>query len=277
MAFTSLGFSTICLGNTPAEEVIELARRLDFDHVEIPYEAPFLMYSGENIYRAAEIVKELLATYGLSNTLHAPQKDLNFSSYHFEVQELSIVLTKRAIDVASLLKSSLVTLHCGKSPFNQNPTPTDIRLVKSAINECLRYANKQNIKLAIENAEYEPKNLCKSLNEIQDLLSDFPILLMTLDTSHCLDHKLDASEIGNFVHNFRNRIRNVHLSLTSHSPLNYDSHFALNLLNNIVPELENDVFITLELHDRMIKNPVSETLSTDKSLVKEVLKKLGKI
>ncbi|MFX1538502.1 MAG: sugar phosphate isomerase/epimerase family protein [Promethearchaeota archaeon] len=274
MASISLGFSTVCLGNASAEETIELARRLDFDHLEIPYEAPFLMFGNEDICTTAETIKDLLATYGLNNILHAPHKNLNFSSYHPEVQKLSITLTKRAIDVANILKSSLVTLHCGKSPFNQNPTPTDIKLTKFAIKECLSYSNPQKVKLAIENAEYATRNLCKSINEIQDLLSEFSILLVTLDTSHCLDHKLDISEITNFIHHFQNRIRNVHLSLTAHSPLISNSQLALDLLEILVQKLGEETFITLELHDQMINGSVSETLSADKELVKDVLKNL---
>lgn len=132
-----------------------------------------------------EDILALREQYPVDLFLHAYSWDLNLSSLHREIRELSVKLTKKSIDFAKAIGAKDVTIHFGRETIFISPGFYD-RLMKESIDELLDYSQQVNQPISFEIMEPVGKEFVTHYSDVKrivgDLWEDFPI---TLDLAHC--------------------------------------------------------------------------------------------
>ncbi len=204
--------SSLAYPNTELTAFIKRAYELGFNGVEIIVEG----FSESEI----EYAKELLRDFNLSVSLHAPFSDINIASLNNGIRNESLRQIKRSIDLASYLSADAVTLHSGRiSPLSMRFKEKAWELNIMSLKTLAKYAEKNDVKLCLENSSNYYGLFCCSADEVREVLESIDNLYFTLDTGHANT----CSCVFEFIE-FLERTVNIHLHDNSGKG---DEHLAL--------------------------------------------------
>ena len=228
-----LGFSTLALFMKSNEEIINTAKKHEFEMVEILAEDIFFEKNNEEF-----------GDCGLDVRIHAATVDINIASINkgirFESVKQMISCAKYAEDIGA----KTVTIHPGKIGRN------DSRLREYALNLSIEsigeIMDNSEVEISVENMPVRKSFLANNVEEIERIQSATGCNL-TIDTGHAntcnnLDEMLDLKNISYCHLNDNDGLHDQHITLG-------DGTLNLELLKKI----ENGV-IELNNFDNVLKS-----------------------
>lgn len=155
-------------------------------------------------------IKKIVRERDFTTTVHAPFADINIASPNRDVWQIVLKRLKKSIRFSSNLGSTLWVFHPGLRTGISHIYPgLDWRINMRAILELKRIADKQGLRIAIENGPSPFPFLLKNVDDFlkfYDELRDDDIGI-TLDVGHA---NLNG-QIPKFVESFPDRIVHVHV------------------------------------------------------------------
>ena len=203
-----IGVSTLALFPMSLKEIMDYLESINVEYCELMMEYPY-----------NKIDPDLVNSYNIKTSIHAPLSDINIASLNESIRKASVEEVKNSIDLASKLDSEVVVVHPGHTAFLARKFPEKIR--KSSLislKECLKFAEERGIKLCVENMPDMEGMTCKSLDELNELVQELGTL-MTVDVGHAYNAGISIDEILKY-----DNIGHFHLSDNDGS---FDNHNAV--------------------------------------------------
>lgn len=207
-----ISISTLPYYPRPLEEILDILTELNQGYCEIINEYPH-----------DNLDYDVLNSYDIKFTIHAPLSDMNVASHNQRIRNSSVAEIKKSMDTAIKLGSEVVVVHPGHIPILGRKLTTQIMECNlESLRVCSRYAREVGIYMCVENMPDIEGLLFKDLDELEELILDIDAY-MTLDVGHAHNNGFSVEDMLKYSH-----IKHVHLSDNDGS---YDSHHALG--NNI--------------------------------------------
>ncbi|NVM29126.1 MAG: sugar phosphate isomerase/epimerase [Candidatus Helarchaeota archaeon] len=171
------------------ENICQKCVELQLDGLEIQPEHPEIFKN----FPDNGGLKKVLTDYDLKyNSIHAPIKDINISSYNPRIREISLSELKRTIKFAEGLSDDVlyVVIHGGQNSFRSASTfekaflPKAINFTIEACKELMKDCEEYGLKLSIENMTYSPWRLSSKIKYLDQIFEQVPELKFTFDFHH---------------------------------------------------------------------------------------------
>jgi len=168
-------------GRTPGEfeRWLKEAERLGFDFVELVSEWPnFLTRETWRTYA------DVLGSFGLEVTVHAPFSDVNIGSLNERLRRASLEVLRETLDVASRLNALVVTVHPGHcSPASRKFREDYNRVHRDSLRELEGLSEEFGVRVGVENMPSFPILDAQTPERLAELLEGTG-LGVTLDVGH---------------------------------------------------------------------------------------------
>ncbi len=190
------------------KEMLDYLESINVKYCELMMEYPY-----------NKIDPDLVNSYNIKASIHAPLSDINIASLNESIRKASVEEVKNSIDLASKIDSEVVVVHPGHIAFLARKFPEKIkekRLI--SLKECSKFAEERGIKLCVENMPDMEGMTCKSLEELNELVQEIGTF-MTVDVGHAYNTGISVDEILKY-----NNIGHFHLSDNDGS---FDDHNAV--------------------------------------------------
>ena len=150
-------------------------------------------------------LRDVLTTYDLETTIHAPSHDLNLSSLNPAAASCAVREVEKCLEVADLLGSKAVTFHPGKFRYQREKA---YDALKGNLRRLDAQAKGRGCLLCVENMGKEGRFLITS-DEIVDALSGLENIRVTLDVAHLM---LGAEGPSDFIGKLGPKIVHAHIA-----------------------------------------------------------------
>ncbi len=208
-----ISISTLPFYPQPIEDILDHIIELNIGYCEIINEYPHVNFD-----------YDVLNSYDIEFTIHAPLSDINPASHNETIRNSSVALIKKSMDVATELGSEIVVVHPGHTPIlGRKIIPKILEFNRNSLRECSRYAQEVGVFMCVENMPDIEGLLFTDLDELNELILDVDTY-MTLDVGHAHNNGFNVEDMLKY-----SRIKHVHLSDNDGS---YDSHGALGNKND---------------------------------------------
>jgi len=210
-----IGFSTNAYTRKSLIYAIKSISEIGYDGIEIALDIPhaFLPLSESGLQNIQECLKKckIKVTNLNANTVagwYDTQTDVekfepSLSNKNEKLRMWRISYTKKAIDLASKLNAPNISITSG---ISNNLHKNSLTNFKQSLRELVSYAEKKNIKLAIE---YEPGLLIGNANDVFSLTKEFTNVGLNLDTCHAA---VLGEDILKIIQKFGKKIFHIHIS-----------------------------------------------------------------
>ncbi|MFH1972448.1 MAG: sugar phosphate isomerase/epimerase family protein [archaeon] len=224
------------------KDIDEIKSFQNVDHVEIWTEK--INLSDEEINW---LKKEL---YDYNIIIHAPFINLSLISLHNDINQATILILKKTIDLAYKLKAGLITVHAGAYPLFFNEDEVRTRLIKN-FKEIINYS-KDKVPVTIENISMKKSTQISYpvfLTELKRLKQEIPEINFTLDVGHCVQND---DIFFSFLSENCESIKNIHLHNASkfgsaHYGFNKKGDLNLDNLLSHLKKINYSGFLSLEV------------------------------
>ena len=182
------------------EEVVEEIAKV-FDHWEIFAEAEHRLPSVESRFR------DLMPSYKLSYSIHAPISDINLASLNERIREDSILEILTTAESAANLNIELITVHPGLTsmavPYMEEKA---VEKAKRSLSSIDRISSEYGVRIAVENMPSFPFMLGHTAEEMNELIGN-------TNLGFCLDigHANTTGQTEELIKAFKDRLLNVHI------------------------------------------------------------------
>lgn len=177
-----LGVSTWSLLSLDLVSAVREVGDAGFEYIELWGEVPHAYPDWTNVRK----IKDLLSTYNMVLTLHAPFTDLNMASPFQPVKGAVEKTLENFVELAASLGARVVTVHPG-SVHNEVMVPQSAATSVSTLNKMVRAADGRLI-ISVENMTKGSSKYHFPLGSTQEslelILADVDKLRFTLDTGH---------------------------------------------------------------------------------------------
>jgi sugar phosphate isomerase/epimerase len=196
-----LGFTTLAMFTQPNSDIIETAKKYEFEMIEILGEGPF--FKNDNLE---------FANTDLEICIHAPTVDLNIASLNTGIRKESIKQMKDALNYGSKINATALTLHPGQ--IGRNEERIRKYALELGIGELVDYSD---IIVSVENMPERFSFLGNKVEELERIQNETGCGL-TVDVGHgntcgnCEDF-LDLKNISYCHLNDNNGIKDQHITL----------------------------------------------------------------
>lgn len=194
------------------EVLVEVSKM--FDHWEIFAEAEHRLPTVESLFR------EMMPSYNLSYSIHAPISDINIASLNERIREDSILEILTTAETAASLGIELITIHPGLTsmsvPYMEEKA---MEKAKRSLSSIDRISSQYGVTIAVENMPSFPFMLGHTAEEMNELIG-------STNLSFCLDigHGNTTGQTDELIKVFRDRLANVHIH-DNHGEM--DEHLTL--------------------------------------------------
>lgn len=199
-----LGFTTLAMFTQPNSDIIETAKKYEFEMIEILGEGHF--FKNDNLE---------FANTDLEICIHAPTVDLNIASLNTGIRKESIKQMKDALNYGSKINATALTLHPGQIGRNEERIRKyALELAIESIGELVDYSD---IIVSVENMPKRFSFLGNKVEELERIQNETGCGL-TVDVGHgntcgnCEDF-LDLKNISYCHLNDNNGIKDQHITL----------------------------------------------------------------
>ena len=207
-----IGVSTLALFPMSLKEILDYLECIKVEYCEILQEYPYNL-----------IDHELVNSYNLKTTVHAPISDINIASPNESIRKASVEEIKNSMDLATKIDASVIVVHPGKMEFLAREFEEKIIFNRlNSLKECSKYADELGIKMCIENMPDMDGMLCKDLNELNTLTKEINVY-MVLDVGHAHNMGISIEDMLKY-----DNIGHIHLSDNDGS---FDNHDAIGSKN----------------------------------------------
>lgn len=228
-----LGFTTLALFMEPNNDIIKLAKKHDFEIVEILGEDPFY-----------EKDRGEFKNCGLDIKIHAATVDINIASLNKGIRTESIRQMIKCGQYAEDIGAQTITVHPGKIGRNEPRLRNwALELACESIGEIM---DNTNVEISVENMPVRESFLANKVEELEMIQNETGCSL-TIDTGHgntCnnLEEMLNLKNISYCHLNDNDGIKDQHITLG-------DGTLNLNLLKKI-----DTAIIELNNFDNILKS-----------------------
>lgn len=245
-----LSCSSLFLWEYPVCDIMDILQKAGINSVEFWAETPFFWMDRNNETTVAQLI-EAISVMTQGCTLHAPVMDLNPSSYNDLVHEATIKETLWSIELASILKARVVTIHPGKRTAHRKPTNEDWEKFMKYLGISFKKAKNSGVNLSLENSMPGVQSMCSDPGEMKEVLDQFPGLFFTFDVVHaCLNSPQTALS---FISELGDRIINVHIGAPHDGKPHFPSHHEKKM-DIILQRLRDSGYkgdLTIEIDDKI--------------------------
>ncbi len=232
-----IGASTLAGIEYDLENALDFIEGLGLEYAELVHQFP------------SEVIDaDLLESYNLKYSIHAPFMDVNIASLQDQSRLNSIKQIKSSIDLANEIDAEAVVVHPGVTSFLPN------KFFKEEVNdnakesmiELGKYGEDLGILTTFENMPNFPTMLFQDIVELNEFLESNG-LYMTLDIGHANHAGYAADEM------IFDSIKHIHIHDNfgdddAHLPLGEGSIKLNDIVNNLESKNYNGIYI-LEVND----------------------------
>jgi sugar phosphate isomerase/epimerase len=185
------------------EDWVGSVKELGFDFVEIVGEWPHYL-TRDNL----PFFNEVLSSYELKATVHAPFSDLNIASFNERIRNTSLELILETIELAAELGSIVVTMHPGHcSPISVKNRKKYLEIHRESLRTIARWSEEYGIKIGVENMPRFPILDAQNCDRVRGIIEGVEVGL-TFDVGHL---NTTTRNFDRFIELFGDRIVHVHL------------------------------------------------------------------
>lgn len=240
-----IGVSTLAFYPQTIEEVLDFLENWNIKYCEIINEYPH-----------DELDEDVLGSYQMNLTVHAPLSDINLASHNQTIRKSSIAEVKKSFDRAVNWDAELVVVHPGNMPVMGRKISEKIfQYNLKSLTELSSYAEDCGICMCVENMPKIDGLLFQDLRDLNLLLEDINEY-MTLDVGHAHNSGFSVSDMFCYP-----LIKHVHLSDNDGT---WDQHDALGTGSIDFVELFNS--LNNFKYDGVLVVEVKNTIEVIKSL-----------
>lgn len=169
-----IGASTLAGIEHSLEDTLKFIEGLGLDYAELVHQYP-----------CENIDSDILESYNLKYSIHAPFMDINIAALQDKSRINSINQIKDSIDLANKIDAEAVVVHPGLAPFLANKYFSDLvyKYANDSIQEINNYSNDLGIMTTIENMPGFESMIYQNMNDLNELLVSLD-MGMTLDIGH---------------------------------------------------------------------------------------------
>jgi len=255
-----IGVSIITFPFLSFSEALQKIESLGFKAVELWTEFPEVWKLDFN--GRINLFKELLPSLNFDLSIHTPITDLNISSCHPKIQEISLKEIEETLILANKTGIKKAVVHGGfkpkEKPFNKlNKTNLQpyLNQTSNGIKQILKQGEELGVEILVENAEYDEQHkILRTYDNFQTITKEINReFSIVYDISHSLPAGIKKSK--EFITKMKHRIKEVHLSFYDkktkkhHLPLTPQSKEALEILNHIKKHLPSSPNLIFEIYN----------------------------
>ena len=169
-----LGASTLAGIEYELENTLEYIENLGLEYAELVHQFP-----------CENIDTELLESFNLKYSIHAPFMDINIAALQEKSRINSIEQIKDSIDLANKINAEAVVVHPGLASFLVNKYFLDdvYKTANESIKEIGEYSDNLGVLTTIENMPTFEAMIYKNIEQLDELLNSLD-MGMTLDIGH---------------------------------------------------------------------------------------------
>jgi len=198
-----IGLSTTSLGGGDVEEWLASAVEMGFDYIEWVSEWPRFL-NGSTTRR----LEELLQSYDLKLTIHAPFSDINIASFNEKIRSASLEVIESTLLTAAELGAMAITIHPGHcSPVSRRYQAEYIEIHRNSLARIAQTAEDAGVRVGVENMPSFPILDAQTPERLHLLLEGIDIGV-TFDVGHL---NTTTADFSGFLRLFRDRIVLLHL------------------------------------------------------------------
>ncbi len=169
-----IGASTLAGIEYELEDTLEFIENLGLEYAELVHQYPF-----------EQIDPDILESYNLKYSMHAPFMDINIASLQEKSRLSSIEQIKSSIDLANKIDAEAVVVHPGLIPFLANKYFKDrvYETTNNSIKQLGDYGKDLGVLTTIENMPTFEGMIYQNLKDLDEILTTYD-MAMTLDIGH---------------------------------------------------------------------------------------------
>lgn len=210
-------------------------------------------------------LKELLASYNIDISIHAPLSDINIGSINKNIREQSVKEVINSIEAANFLGAKIVTFHPGHlSPLGIEIPEIVKEYNRKSVKQVSKIGLEFGVKLAIENM---PRMLWTTFDSPEELID----AITGTEVKICFDigHANTSNNIKEFL-NYSEFFINVHLHDNFEKP---DPHLILGEGNidfkGILGDLSKKYHGNFVIESKGLENGIKSKTRLDKILLNQ--------
>lgn len=179
-----IGASTLATFNDSLKDSLEFIESLGIEYAELLHQYP-----------NEEFDFNILNSFNLQYTIHAPFMDVNIASLSSKSRANSIEQIKDSINLANEIDAGVVVVHPGLVPFLLKDQPEKIyEIADKSIEELGKYSDDLGITTTIENMPAFESMIYQDMNRLNETLEKFD-MGMTLDIGHAHHSGISPNEM----------------------------------------------------------------------------------
>ena len=169
-----IGASTLAGIEHELEDTLEFIENLGLEYAELVNQYPF-----------EQIDTDVLESYNLKYSIHAPFMDINIASLQEKSRLSSIEQIKSSINLANKIDAEAVVVHPGLIPFLANKYFKDrvYETTNNSIKQLGDYGKDLGVLTTIENMPTFEGMIYQNLKDLDEILTTYD-MAMTLDIGH---------------------------------------------------------------------------------------------
>ncbi|WP_297464563.1 sugar phosphate isomerase/epimerase family protein [Thermococcus sp.] len=182
---------------------VQTVRELGFDFIEIMSEWPHYLSSGN-----LPLFREILSSYGMKVTVHAPFGDVNIASFNERIRDASLEIIRETLELSAELGAMVVTVHPGHwSPVSVNNPREYLEIHRRSLRDIARWSEEYGVKVGVENMPRFPILDAQDCDRLAEIIGGIEIGI-TFDVGHL---NTTTQNFDRFLELFADRIVHVHL------------------------------------------------------------------
>ena len=239
-----IGASTLATFKNSLDESLEFIESLGIKYVELLHQYP-----------TEEFDLDILNSFNLDYTIHAPFMDVNIAALGSKSRANSIEQIKDSIDLANRIDAKVVVVHPGLIPFLAREMPEEVYKVSdNSIKEIGDYSHDLGVNTTIENMPAFETMIYQDMNRLNETLVEFD-MGMTFDIGHAHHSGISPDEM------YFDSIKHIH----AHDNMgDEDSHLALGegniQLKDIITTFKNKKYDGIYMIEVNNKDSIKKSL-----------------
>ena len=239
-----IGASTLATFKNSLDDSLEFIESLGIKYVELLHQYP-----------TEEFDLDILNSFNLDYTIHAPFMDVNIAALGSKSRANSIEQIKDSIDLANQIDAKVVVVHPGLIPFLAREMPEEVYKVSdNSIKEIGDYSQDSGVNTTIENMPAFETMIYQDMNRLNETLVEFD-MGMTFDIGHAHHSGISPDET------YFDSIKHIH----AHDNMgDEDSHLALGegniQLKDIITTFENKKYDGIYMIEVNNKDSIKKSL-----------------
>ncbi len=190
-----------------------MAEEIRPECIEIVCDYPFFRsWRGKNFKKERKKIRDLIGSYNLPTSIHAPWHDINLGSLNRDMLKMSINENKKAIETANFFGSEVVVIHPGTVASRKYPRDEIVKVTVNSLKNLAGHAEDNGVVIGLENRVDRHKLLGYKAMELIKIIKMVGSLKVkaTLDLAHA--RTVGPTAPQRYVKELKEHLVHVHFS-----------------------------------------------------------------